>query len=118
MALSLLVQELIHLRQMLQEIKVKQKAATKVFVDNESAMKLASNPAFHSRTKHIDVRHHFIRERVDMKEIDVLRVSGSDNVADTLTKPLPRAAFEKHRAAMRLMPRAAFEQSKHSDDNQ
>ncbi|KAE8901330.1 hypothetical protein PF005_g11455 [Phytophthora fragariae] len=118
MALNLVVQEVIYLRHMLQELKVKQKAATEVFVDNESAKKLASNPVFHSRTKHIDERHHFIRERVDTTEIDIPRVSSSDNVADAFTSPLPRAAFEKHRAAMRLVPRAAFEQSKHGDDNQ
>ncbi|GMF51924.1 unnamed protein product [Phytophthora fragariaefolia] len=75
MALSLLVQEVVHHRQMLKELMVDQKEPTEVYVDNESAKKLASNAAFHSRTKHIDVRHHFIRERVDLKEINVLRES-------------------------------------------
>lgn len=65
-----------------------------MFVDNE---KLAKNPAIHNRPKHIDVRHHFVRERVELKEIDVLRVLGVDNVADAFTKPLPRAVFEKLR---------------------
>jgi hypothetical protein len=86
MALSLLVQEIVHIRQMLKELMVQQKAPTEVYVDNESAKKLASNAAFHSRTKHIDVRHHFIRERVELKEIDVLRVPGSDNIALTLSQ--------------------------------
>jgi hypothetical protein len=80
-------------------------------MDNESAKKLASNAAFHSRTKHIDVRHHFIRERVELKEIDVLRVPGSDNIADAFTKPLSRTVFEKHREAMGLLPRTEFEKT-------
>ncbi|GMF35414.1 unnamed protein product [Phytophthora fragariaefolia] len=96
MALSLLVQEVIHLRHMLKELKVKQTKPSEVFVDNESARKLANNPEFHSRTKHIDVRHHFVRERVERKEITVTRVAGVENVADTFTKPLPRAKFEQH----------------------
>ncbi|KAE8955063.1 hypothetical protein PR001_g32249 [Phytophthora rubi] len=118
MALSLLVQEVIHLRQMLKELQVQEKAPTEVFVDNESAKKLAVNPSFHSRTKHIDVRHHFIRERVDMKEIEVLRVPGSENVADAFTKLLSRAKFEKHREVMGLMPRTMFEQTECSGRKQ
>ncbi|KAE8907367.1 Retrovirus-related Pol polyprotein from transposon TNT 1-94 [Phytophthora fragariae] len=118
MALSLLVQEVIHLRQMLKELQVQQKAPTEVFVDNESAKKLAVNPSLHSRTKHIDVRHHFIRERVDMEEIEVLRVPGSENVADAFTKPLSRAKFEKHREVMGLMPRTMFEQTECSGRKQ
>ncbi|KAE8905448.1 hypothetical protein PF006_g33054 [Phytophthora fragariae] len=118
MTLSLIVQEVVHLRQMLKELRVLQKAPTEVFVDNESAKKLASNPIFHQRTKHIDVRHHFVRERVQMKQIEVLRVPGSDNVADAFTKPLPRATFEKHRAAMALMSREEFEKPTCNAENQ
>ncbi|GMF37735.1 unnamed protein product [Phytophthora fragariaefolia] len=109
MALSLLVQEVVHLRQMLKELQVQQQQPSQVFVDNESAKKLASNPVFHSRTKHIDVRHHFVRERIDLTEIDVLRVPAVDNVADAFTKPLARPTFKKHRAAMGLLPKARFE---------
>jgi len=109
MALSWLVQEVVHLRQLLKELQVKQQQPSQVFVDNESAKKLANNPVFHSRTKHIDVRHHSVRERIELKEIDVLRVPGVDNVADAFTKLLARPAFEKHRAAMGLLPRARFE---------
>ncbi|GMF15431.1 unnamed protein product [Phytophthora fragariaefolia] len=108
MAVSLLVQEVVHLRQMLKELRVQQQQPSQVFMDNESAKKLASNPVFHSRTKHIDVRHHFVRERVDLKQSEVLRVPGSAKVADAFTKPLPRPTFEKHRANMGLQPRAEF----------
>ncbi|KAF4033828.1 putative retrovirus-related Pol polyprotein from transposon TNT 1-94 [Phytophthora infestans] len=40
-----------------------------------------------SRTKHIDVRHHYIRERIELHQIDVKRVPGSENVVDAFTKP-------------------------------
>ncbi|GMF30436.1 unnamed protein product [Phytophthora fragariaefolia] len=93
MALRLFAQEVVHLRQMLKELRATQKAPTEVHVDTESAVKLARNPTFHSRTKHIDARHHFVREEVEMKQIDALRVPGVDDVADAFTKPLPKATF-------------------------
>ncbi|OWZ14557.1 Lectin receptor kinase [Phytophthora megakarya] len=118
MALSLLVQEVINLRQMFKELEVEQIAPTEVFVDNESAKKLETNPGFHNRTKPIDVRHHFVRERVELKQIDVLRVPGDENVADAFTKPLPRVKFEKHRPAMGLMLQKEFEVTKSNNGNQ
>ncbi|GMF15921.1 unnamed protein product [Phytophthora fragariaefolia] len=96
---------------MLKVLNVQQKVPTEIYMDNESAKILANNPTFHSRTKHIDVRHHFIRERVDIMEIEVLRVPGSENVADAFTKPLSRMKFEKDREAMGLMPRTLFDQA-------
>lgn len=118
MALSLLVQEVVHLRQMLKELKVQQRYPSEVYVDNESAKKLAKNPQFHNRTKHIDVRHHFVRERIELKQIDVERVAGADNVADAFTKPLARPAFEKHRTEMGLLPLSEFEKRPHNHVDQ
>ncbi|KAE8956452.1 hypothetical protein PF001_g31923 [Phytophthora fragariae] len=114
MALSLLVQEVIHLRQMLKELKVKQNDPSDVFMDNESARKLANNPEFHSRTKYIDVRHHFVRERVELNEIKVKRVAGTENMADAFTKPLPRVKLEQHRASMGLISQGQYEATKNS----
>ncbi|KAE8902249.1 Retrovirus-related Pol polyprotein from transposon TNT 1-94 [Phytophthora fragariae] len=114
MALSLLVQEVIHLRQMLKELKVKQNNPSDVFVDNESTRKLANNPEFHSRTQHIDVRHHFVRERVELNEITVKRVAGTDNAADAFTKPLPQVKLEQHRATMGLISQGQYMTTKNS----
>ncbi|OWZ08694.1 Copia type Polyprotein [Phytophthora megakarya] len=69
-------------------------------MDNESARKLAKNPEFHRRTKHIDVRHHFIRERIEKRQIEVSHIAGANNVVDIFTKYLPRVKFEKHRRTM------------------
>lgn len=58
------------------------------------ALKLTRNPEFHSRLKHIDVKHHFIREKVDEGVINTQRVETTDNLADVFTKALPRPTHE------------------------
>jgi len=59
-----------------------------LYVDNEAAVKLAHNPEFHRRTKHIRIRHFYIRERVSEGELEVKRVSTELQLADMMTKPL------------------------------
>ena len=51
----------------------------------------------HGRAKHIAIRFHFLRQHVENKEVVLKYVPSADNVADILTKPLPRAAFRKLR---------------------
>lgn len=65
-----------------------------LYIDNNSALKLTRNPEFHSRSKHIDVKHHFIREKVDEGVINTQRVDTKDNLADVFTKALPRFTHE------------------------
>jgi hypothetical protein len=76
--------------------------ATTIFVDNQGAMKLADNPQFHNRTKHIDIRYHFIRDTLAAGETALQYLPTADMVADILTKPLPRQKHEKHSGAMGL----------------
>jgi hypothetical protein len=68
-----------------------------LFVDNMSAIKLIKNPVFHKRSKHIEVRHFFVREKVAEGVLTVEHISGTEQIADILTKPLPRATFVKLR---------------------
>ena len=68
-----------------------------VFVDNEGAIALANNPLSSARTKHIDVRFHFIRELVRSKTISVKYVTTKEQHADILTKALTGITFRNHR---------------------
>ncbi len=61
-----------------------------LYIDCNSALRLTHNPEFHSKSKHIDVKHHFIREKVEENILSTERVSTKDNLADILTKALPR----------------------------
>ena len=65
-----------------------------LYIDCNSALRLTHNPEFHSKSKHIDVKHHFIREKVEEGVIVTKRVNTRDNLADILTKPLPRETHE------------------------
>ena len=73
---------------------------TKLFVDNQSSIKLIKNPEFHKKTKHIDVRYHFVREAYNDKVFDLEYVPSGDQLADVFTKPLGAAVF--HEAQINL----------------
>ncbi|GKB54018.1 hypothetical protein Tco_0904771 [Tanacetum coccineum] len=59
---------------------------TKIYIDNESTICIVKNPVFHSKTKHIEIRHHFIRDSYEKKLIQVIKIHTDHNVADLLTK--------------------------------
>ncbi|CAO2163650.1 unnamed protein product [Urochloa humidicola] len=61
--------------------------------DNESAVKIANNPVQHSRTKHIDIRHHFLRDHVSKEDITIGSISTNEQLADIFTKPLDEQRF-------------------------
>ena len=64
-----------------------------LWCDNVSAIALASNPVFHSRTKRIEVDYHYVRGCVLRRDLGVKFISGRDNFADIFTKPLPGPSF-------------------------
>jgi hypothetical protein len=61
--------------------------------DNESAIRMADNPVEHNRTKHIDIRHHFLRDHQQKGDIEVFYVSTENQLADIFTKPLDEKTF-------------------------
>ena len=67
-----------------------------VFEDNERAIKLATNNHASCRTKHIDVKHHLVRDTSDAKKVRVSHVRSENQHADLLTKPLDMQKFYKH----------------------
>ncbi|GKB11488.1 retrovirus-related pol polyprotein from transposon TNT 1-94 [Tanacetum coccineum] len=64
-----------------------------IMCDNKGAIDLSKNPVQHSRTKHIKIRHHFLRDNVQKGDISIKKVPSVDNIADILTKPLKRESF-------------------------
>ncbi|KAH0818660.1 hypothetical protein GEV33_004131 [Tenebrio molitor] len=87
MALSESTKEAIHLRRFLSEV-LDQPSTTIIFNDNQGAGQLSKNHVFHNRTKHVDIRHHFIREAVERGDIKVEYLPTDQMPADVLTKGL------------------------------
>jgi Reverse transcriptase (RNA-dependent DNA polymerase) len=100
MAAANATKEAIWLRTLLQDLGFTQVQATTIWGDNTGCIALAHNPIAHSRAKHIDIRHHFIRERIASDEINLVSCSTKDMIADIFTKALPRESFEKFRDAL------------------
>ncbi|GJY42903.1 hypothetical protein Tco_0431116 [Tanacetum coccineum] len=88
MALTKAVKESIWLRGLLEELGVELNTMA-VNCDNQGAIHLLRNHVFHERTKHINVRYHFIREVLEANTVKVLKVGTEHNVADALTKVVP-----------------------------
>ncbi|GJZ32143.1 copia protein [Tanacetum coccineum] len=74
-----------------------------VFCENKGSIDLNKNPVLHSRTKHIEIRHHLLRDNVQNRNISIEMVSSEDNIADILTKPLKREPFNFLRLGLGLM---------------
>ena len=93
MAMTAAVKESIWLRGIAAEFGVEQKSIS-IGCDNNGAISLAKHQVFHERSKHIDVRYHFVREEIERGNIVVFKVDTADNPSDMLTKPLPKEKFE------------------------
>ncbi|GJW09743.1 hypothetical protein Tco_1575570 [Tanacetum coccineum] len=74
-----------------------------ILCNNKGAIDLSKNPVLHSRTKHIEIRHHFLRDNVQKGNISIKKVSSEDNIADILTKPLKREPLNLLRLGLGLM---------------
>ncbi|GJY63862.1 putative ribonuclease H-like domain-containing protein [Tanacetum coccineum] len=67
---------------------------TKIYIDNESTICIVKNLVFHSKTKHIEIRHHFIKDSYEKKLIQVIKIHTDQNVADLLTKAFDVGRFQ------------------------
>ncbi|GKD34810.1 retrovirus-related pol polyprotein from transposon TNT 1-94 [Tanacetum coccineum] len=67
---------------------------TKIHIDNESTICIVKNPVFHSKTKHIEIRYHFIRDSNEKKLIQMIKIHTDQNVADLLTKAFDVSRFQ------------------------
>ncbi|GJT73501.1 retrovirus-related pol polyprotein from transposon TNT 1-94 [Tanacetum coccineum] len=74
-----------------------------IMCDNKGAIDLSKNPVQHSRTKHIEIRRHFLRDNVQKGNISIEKVASGDNIADIFTKPLKREVFNYLRLGLGMM---------------
>ena len=100
MALTEAAKEVSFLMALLEELGVPQPNGADILEDNQGCIALARNPVNHARTKHIDIRHHFIREAINKGKINLKYCPTKEMIADILTKPLARDQFEKLRSLM------------------
>ena len=91
--------EVVWLQRLCSEIGFKQQVV-RVDYDSQSAIFLAKNPAYHSRTKHIDIQYHFVRDMVESMKVLLEKVDTLENVADSLTKSVSTEKFSWCRVVM------------------
>ncbi|WVZ88337.1 hypothetical protein U9M48_034871 [Paspalum notatum var. saurae] len=94
--------QLLYMKQTLKDYGV-ELTRISLLCDNESTVKLANNPVQHSRTKHIDIRHHFIRDHVGKGDILLRNVGTKEQLADIFTKPLYESNFCRLRSELNVL---------------
>jgi transposase InsO family protein len=92
-AISAAVQEVTWVNSLLNELSFPQTCPSQVYCDNQAAIYICNNDTLHARTKHIDIRHHYIREEIINKNINISYVSTTEQQADIFTKPLGKQLF-------------------------
>ena len=92
MAATQACKEAIWIQRLLEELRYKQPKII-VYCDNQSALHIARNPAFYSKTKHIGVQYHFVREVVEEGSVDMQKIHTKDNLADVMTKSINADKF-------------------------
>ena len=105
MAASEAGRELVWMRTLLRELGFGSNLATPLLCDNSATVLLCGDQAFHNRVKHLDVRYHWIQERVEAEELIVGQIASSGNVADILTKALPAPCFMSLRGCLGVRQR-------------
>jgi transposase InsO family protein len=95
MALVECIKEVLWIRMHLKELGITLEQPVVIGIDNTAAMALAKNPVLHEKSKHIDTRHHFIRQALQAGVVKLQYVNTADNVADILTKNTAKAIFQR-----------------------
>lgn len=102
-ALSEACKEVMWIKKLVDELLEKNVSQPiKVMEDNQAAIAMVKNPVYHSRSKHIDIRFHFIRDLYQEGHIMLQYCPSSENVADLMTKPIPRIHYERLRLKLGL----------------
>jgi len=89
--------EIVWLCRLLQDLGISQAEVTSLFIDIQSTIKLAKNPVFHSKTKHVDTKYHYIRSLIDKDVLKPVYCPSEDMISDFFMKPLGKIKFTKFR---------------------
>ena len=101
-ALGSCCSQILWIKQQLQDFGIED-SCTEIICDNTSAINLTKNPILHSRAKHIEIRHHFIRDHVQNKEVLIQFIDSKNQLADIFTKPLEKSLFESIRSRLNIL---------------
>jgi len=115
MALTQATKEAIWIKCLLTELNINdfnQQLIT-IMTDSQGSQALAKNVVYHSRTKHIDIQHHFVREKVDNEDVKIVYCPTEEMIADVLTKGLSK---EKHNRFIEGMSLVEMEDIKKNDE--
>jgi len=104
-------QESTWLKQLMEDLHQLTDYQIRILCDNLSSIRLAKNPVFHARTKHIEVHYHYIRGKVLKGEIKMVPTKIDEQFADILTKGLNNVKFEKFREAFGMVCKTSLDRS-------
>ena len=101
-ALALGICEGMWILRLLKELRIETDSPIQMYCDNQAAISIAKNPVHHDRTKHIEIDRHFISEKMDKNIIQLDYIPTKTQIADILTKALPRPNFDElsHKLSM------------------
>ena len=103
MVASLASCETIWCRKLLMRLFDQELETTLIHCDNQSYIKLSENPVFHDRSKHIEIKYHYIRDMVQRGAVKLLYLVTEEQIANVLTKPLVRLKFEYFRERLGVL---------------
>jgi hypothetical protein len=81
---------------------------TTIHYDNDICVNLSENPVFHDRSKHIEIKYHYIRDMVQRRTVHVKYLPTHENIADIFTKPLSKTKFEYFHERLGLVENASL----------
>ena len=100
--IAAVVQEALYLQQLLEDFGIQQKHPIAIGEDNQSCIKLCQNPVMHKRSKHIETKFHFIRDKAEDGTISIHYIPTDKMAADIFTKSLPVSKVETFRSVLRV----------------
>jgi len=107
MALCAATNQAIWLRRLLEDLKFNTQEGVPIYCDSQSAIAIGKNPVQHRRTKHIQIKYHFVRESVKNGNIKLEYCKSEEQLADALTKALGGQPFERFRVQLGLRNKKA-----------